>query len=457
MKDFEEIRKISVYDLGLPLRTSVAFENVGIKTVEDLMEKSETELHDIQGFGEISLYEVRKALRKLDVSSREEEKEEEISDTMEAFHEKDEDPVIFVGNDLLGTFLARLPDERMSMIIKKRFGLTDGVKHTLEEIGREEGLTRERIRQIQVKAMRRLAYPRSAFRKLMQSRITDWLASRDGVVDETEANKHFLTTEGFDKYDGSSVLDLADEMRLISKAARKGVVVYPIALAGIKPNEILAKAEKVLSDSEDALSIDEIRNRIRLTTETFKYPATPKMQPEVFLKKLFALIPTINKVDGEEGKLYALHSNEKYFPRHRSNVIYKVMKAGEKPLHFTEVAQKVNDLKIVNKELDARNALNILIDDKRFAHTGIRGTYGLTEWGLRRELLPKLIEECMNKAGYPLSMDQIFHYVSKYKYTKKGNINAILSSNRKFCSLRRGLYWLAARRNEFIKRPAEAI
>ncbi|MCD8078517.1 MAG: RNA polymerase sigma factor RpoD [Lachnospiraceae bacterium] len=49
------------------------------------------------------------------------------------------------------------PRERK--VIRMRFGLDDGRICTLEEIGQEEGVTRERIRQIEAKALRKLRHP----------------------------------------------------------------------------------------------------------------------------------------------------------------------------------------------------------------------------------------------------------------------------------------------------------
>lgn len=45
---------------------------------------------------------------------------------------------------------------REQKILEMRFGLTDGVSHTLEEVGQEFGVTRERIRQIEAKALERI-------------------------------------------------------------------------------------------------------------------------------------------------------------------------------------------------------------------------------------------------------------------------------------------------------------
>ena len=49
--------------------------------------------------------------------------------------------------------------EREQKVLRLRFGLDDGRPRTLEEVGREFNVTRERIRQIEAKALRKLRHP----------------------------------------------------------------------------------------------------------------------------------------------------------------------------------------------------------------------------------------------------------------------------------------------------------
>ncbi len=48
---------------------------------------------------------------------------------------------------------------REEKVIKMRFGVGDGSEHTLQEVGQNFAVTRERIRQIEAKALRKLRHP----------------------------------------------------------------------------------------------------------------------------------------------------------------------------------------------------------------------------------------------------------------------------------------------------------
>lgn len=64
-------------------------------------------------------------------------------------------------SEALGEILATLTD-READVLRMRFGMYDGRTHTLEEVGQIFGVTRERIRQIENKAIRKLRHPSRA-------------------------------------------------------------------------------------------------------------------------------------------------------------------------------------------------------------------------------------------------------------------------------------------------------
>ena len=77
-------------------------------------------------------------------------------------------PEDYATNELLKDEIAEVLltlTEREEKVIRLRFGLEDGKSRTLEEVGQMFGVTRERIRQIEAKALRKLRHP-SRSRKL---------------------------------------------------------------------------------------------------------------------------------------------------------------------------------------------------------------------------------------------------------------------------------------------------
>ena len=71
-------------------------------------------------------------------------------------------------NEAVKDVLAQL-SEREQEVIRLRFGLDDGQMRTLEEVGREFGVTRERIRQIEAKTLAKLRHP------IRSQRLRDYL------------------------------------------------------------------------------------------------------------------------------------------------------------------------------------------------------------------------------------------------------------------------------------------
>ena len=89
--------------------------------------------------------------------------EEEDSHVGDFIEDKDNvSPVKYANDSLLKDKLSEILSEltdKEERIIRLRFGLDDGRTHTLEEVGKEFNVTRERIRQIEAKAIKKLRHP----------------------------------------------------------------------------------------------------------------------------------------------------------------------------------------------------------------------------------------------------------------------------------------------------------
>jgi len=93
----------------------------------------------------------------LETSVGEDDEDSTLGDFIE--DEKTPTPDRLAGQELLRNHIrdvVRDLNPREQKILNMRFGLTDGIAHTLEEVGQEFGVTRERIRQIEAKALEKI-------------------------------------------------------------------------------------------------------------------------------------------------------------------------------------------------------------------------------------------------------------------------------------------------------------
>lgn len=79
---------------------------------------------------------------------------------------------------------------REEKVLKMRFGIDVASEHTLEEVGKDFSVTRERIRQIEVKALRKLRHPSRSkkLRSFFEKELDESLAPLDDVEDESDSS-----------------------------------------------------------------------------------------------------------------------------------------------------------------------------------------------------------------------------------------------------------------------------
>ena len=121
-------------------------------TNEEIAEAMEIDVDKVE-----HIMKIKQDISSLDASVHEDEEDSVLGDFIE-----DEDtisPEESATNQLLKEHVKDMLNgltEREQKIIKLRFGLEDGKNYTLEEVGQEFSVTRERIRQIEAKALAKL-------------------------------------------------------------------------------------------------------------------------------------------------------------------------------------------------------------------------------------------------------------------------------------------------------------
>lgn len=412
--------EIFLDQLNLHPRMLNALNRKNIYTIADLKDVPIKELANIKSIGKFLLINLSKELNN----------EQNLKIT-----KKNDDQVF------LNALLCRISEGRDKDIIIRRYGFATGEKQTLDEIGKDYKITRERVRQLQEKMIRKLKHPQNNAKKRFLNSIEEMFLKNGGIITDEEADIIFPQTINIGSFDGSSVLDLLSEIYWIWKIKVGDVSMYMLKFQEIKPNLISDIFLKIKANKFTDFSIGDLKAQCKNDVLTCNYGT---LSTEQFFDKLLRIHPLVQKINNKY-TLYSQHPSIKLW----INLIEDSLKESGTPLHFTEISEHVNNMvkNNPNLHLDVRRAHSLLIESNKFAHTGVRGTYGLVKWGIRKDSTLDLIVECLKKAGFPLHAEQIFNYVSKYKDTKLMNIKSTLTFNQKFKCLGNGMYDLNSKFN----------
>lgn len=315
--------------------------------------------------------------------------------------------------DATKSLLKKLPSRRMRDVLEKRYGLKGGKRKTLEAIGREYKITRERVRQIETEALKQLGKPEH-YRDVepLLKNIENHFQAYGAVL----AEHHFLNmlpASRFAPHVGF-LLHVGKPFSLLAETdnSHKRWTTNKVSADSIE--KILEKTKSVLAEHNAPVSEAELMAILAENAE-----AALGTKPEQHV--LEAYLNTSKAVKKNTYGEYGLASWATISPRGVKDKAYLVLFRSGKPMHFREVAEAINKAHWSKKKAHPQTVHNELIKDKRFVLVG-RGLYALKEWGYEPGTVRDILVSVFKKAQKPLSKEEAIRLVLERRFVKPPTI-----------------------------------
>lgn len=323
----------------------------------------------------------------------------------------------FSPKNITKELLNELP-ERSRRVLMDRFGLSGkGEERTLDSIGQEYGITRERVRQIENHG-------------ISSVRDSDAYESHGERLDEM---KRAL---------GSLGSVLAEETLLgeVAKSANEHNHVIFLLTVGHPfeyrredsdfkarwhvDEQLASQIESALTSLYESLEADRLMPEeefVNLFAKYLRQEGVKSRAPEIMTRWLLISKRIGKNPLGEWGRTESPHVRIK----NTRDFAYLTLKRHGSPMHFTEVAKGIE--KLFGRETHPATTHNELIKDNRFVLVG-RGLYALKEWGYEPGVVREVIKGILKREG-PLTRDEIVDRVKRERYVKDATIAVNLQSD----------------------------
>jgi hypothetical protein len=364
-------------------------------------------------------------------------------------------------NEIVKNILAGLSKKERD-IISRRFGLKDGEKETLESVGGLHNLTRERIRQIENATLKKLGEVKELKDELANLReIVNKLLVEHGGLAEKEYLFHLLNTyspveylsEEYDveknQYDFMLSRLLRDEFEEV-KNSDIFKTSYKLKSESLEHLEELAIAlVKEISDLKEVVKTEEAIASITKTDVYGKHKDKMDVPSDVDVssywkgalfdenkdlinsnKILYSLLVAVKEIEQNKFGFWGAYNSEEIAPKTINHKIYLVLKNEGKPLHFVDIAKRINEVSFDHKTANPATVHNELILDPKYVLIG-RGIYGLKEWGYKEGVVADVIRDILKEHG-PLTKEQIVEKVLANRMVKKTTVNLALMDKNVF-------------------------
>jgi hypothetical protein len=323
----------------------------------------------------------------------------------------------------------------MKDVVSKRFGLKGGKRFTLEAIGKEYKITRERVRQIEVEALKHLHKEENQqeLRPLFKS-IEEHLKNHGEVMAEhtllagLASGQHhphlILLLEVASPFQALPETDSLHKRWAINKNN------------GSLPEKMIASLVQELAGSQNTVS----REKLLVQASEQAKKTFGQTIAEETLESYLACSKLIRSNPYGE---FGIYSWPTISPRGIKDKAYVALARAKRPLHFQNVAKTIDEARWSTphitcishptrkaqcklclgsrKKAHPQTVHNELIKDQRFVLVG-RGLYALREWGYEPGVVRDILVSVLKQAARPLPREEIVKLVLEKRMVKAPTI-----------------------------------
>ncbi len=356
-------------------------------------------------------------------------------------------------------------NNREQDVLRRRFGLHGQTKQTLEEIGKVHKLTRERIRQIEatgIKKLRQLENLETIISGLKKV-IIQLLEEHGGLMEKNylfnnlvnfsvgeikskTENEHIhkshfdfliskLLPNEFEEITASN--NFKDSFKLKYQTLDHLEALAEELLEKINQTRKLFFTEDLINLAKELASYKNNQekfnapNNLNLADVFKRNHITEKAEVINANKVIYSILQAAKKIEQNKFGYWGAYDWREIKPKTINDKIYLVLKNHGKPMHFVEIAEKINQINFDKKRANPATVHNELILEDKYILVG-RGLYGLKEWGFNKGTVSEIIEQVLIEAEKSLSREEIIGKVLEQRLVKKATINLALMNKSKF-------------------------
>lgn len=330
--------------------------------------------------------------------------------------------------------------DRQRQVIRWRYGLDGSEPETLEEVGQRLGITRERVRQIQSKSLKRLRRPRC--RQWVRPSTTllhQTFIETGGLCTEERLGQVIAEATDTTGIDAQGIARLLLETHGAFKQVKgiKKERVWGLSDAPLKlVPDIHQQMDRILRNEHAPLPVGEVLARFKVTRFCRNHHSQLE---DTFVVACLQVHPDI-EINGE-----GLCALTKWSGKRLHEIIHALRELGE-PSHYSKIAETINAGLPPERHIAGRTVqIRLTQHPEMFIWVGLRGTYGLKEWGLEQVLsYEDALAQILRQAGHPLTFQQILAELPKFRpYYEESSIVLTLGTNERFRSFLGNTYGLA--------------